>query len=87
MPRNKKYTEKYIVQTKRVKGNLTYLLILIGRDGGELCFLEYERLYGSVVYGSRLVLSLSYHDVYPGLVAVHGVQNNLGSCLGQLEIT
>lgn len=53
------------------------LLILISCDGCKLCLFEDECLDRTIVGRGRFMLSLSDHDVDPGLVSVHGVQHNL----------
>ena len=54
-----------------------YLLVLIGRYRRELGLFEHKRLHGTIVDRRGFVLTLSYHDVYPGLVTVHRVEDYL----------
>jgi len=51
-----------------------YLLVLISCHCCKLSLLKHECLHGPVVDRCGFVLSLGYHDVYPGLVAVHRVE-------------
>lgn len=54
-----------------------HLVVLVGGDGDEGCLREDVGAEGRVL-GAKAVVLVRFHDVEPGLVFVHGVQDDLG---------
>lgn len=59
-------------------GPAPHLVVLVGGDGDEGGLREDVGAEGGVL-GAEAVVLVRFHDVQPGLVFVHGVQDDLGS--------
>lgn len=58
-------------------GPAPHLVVLVGGDGDEGGLREDVGAEGGVL-GAEAVVLVRFHDVQPGLVFVHGVQDDLG---------
>lgn len=55
---------------------IPYLMVLVRRDCNERRFREHVRAE-SGVFGSKSVIFICFYDVNPGLIFMHGIQDNL----------
>lgn len=73
--RGRREGEEHVARAR--PGPAPHLVVLVGGDGDEGGLREDMGAKGSVL-GAETVVLVRFHDVEPGLVFVHGVQDDLG---------